>query len=514
MKMPAKMIKQLVSFAVVCVTCSAHAQTPASVSYTPTWQARHHLQWLADEAGLPLPVSHWPLPAAAVQQALDQWVLPPDADADVAEESRRFVRQELASWLTGGRVSLHVRSAVEGLPGYGERYTPGSSVMWSSAEGRWAEGDVSVAGRWGASLEANAHTMPAHLAGAPTEAAYQWRAQGSEAVLAWGDWQAQVFSRQNWWGPGWQSSMVNGHNSPAWTGAGLQRGTVKPFDSVWLSWMGPWNLEVFVAQAQDPIVVKPQASGFLFSGMRLTMKPKPWLELGLSRGLQVGGAGRPTGVRNFVKAFLGQEVNQYPGDPPDTSGQIAGYDLRLVCPKAWGHCAGYMQAMGEDSGRRAIPLPKKYMSLWGVEKTLGNGRYRVFAEWMNANAFSLPWEKGGSFPGYLNGVYTQGYTQGGRWAGPATGAGARVLTLGWMDAQEQRQLKLHSGDVATSIGAYSPSLNAPHGRMWGVSASQTVSWKSWSITPELSYTRLAQGTDQGANRRSNLRAGVLLSIPL
>ena len=48
--MPAKMIKQFVTFAVVCVTCSAHAQTPASVSYSPTWQARHHMQWLADEA--------------------------------------------------------------------------------------------------------------------------------------------------------------------------------------------------------------------------------------------------------------------------------------------------------------------------------------------------------------------------------------------------------------------------------------------------------------------------------
>ena len=53
----------------------AVAQTPASVSYTPTWQARHHLQWLSDHAGLPLPVSQWPLPAAAVQQALDELMM-------------------------------------------------------------------------------------------------------------------------------------------------------------------------------------------------------------------------------------------------------------------------------------------------------------------------------------------------------------------------------------------------------------------------------------------------------
>jgi hypothetical protein len=506
------MIKTLLSFYLVFVACSAHAQTPASVSYTPTWQARHHLQLLADEAGLPLTVSHWPLPAAAVQQALDQLALP--ANAHAAQASRRFVLKELEALRSRGRMALHVRAAAEGLPGFGERYTPGSSVQLSSAEGRWDQGEVSLAGRFGVSLEANANSMPAHLAGAPSEAAYQLRPQGTEAVLAWGGWNVQVFSRQNWWGPGWQSSLVNGHNSPPWTGAGLQRGTVQASDSVWLSWMGPWNLEVFVAQAQDPIVATNQASGFLFSGMRLTMKPKPWLEVGLSRGLQAGGAGRPNGLRNFAKAFLGQQVNQYPGDPPDTSGQIAGIDLRAACPAAWGSCAAYTQAMGEDAAGRPIPLPIKFMTLWGAEKTFDNGRYRVFAEWMNSNAFSLPWDTGPSFPGYLNGFYTQGYTQGARWAGPAQGAGARVLTLGWMDAQQQRQLKLHTGDVATSIGAYSPTLNAPHGRLWGLSASQTLHWQGLSLTPELSYTRLAEGTDQGANHRVNLRAGLLLAMPL
>jgi hypothetical protein len=505
------MIKTLLSFYLVFVACSAHAQTPASVSYTPTWQARHHLQLLADEAGLPLTVSHWPLPAAAVQQALDQLALP--ADADAAQASRRFVLKELESLRSRGRMALHVRAAAEGLPGFGERYTPGSSAQLSSAEGRWDQGEVSLAGRLGVSLEANANSMPAHLAGAPSEAAYQWRPQGTEAVLAWGGWNVQVFSRQNWWGPGWQSSLVNGHNSPPWTGAGLQRGTVQASESAWLSWMGPWNLEVFVAQAQDPIVVANQASGFLFSGMRLTMKPKPWLEVGLSRGLQTGGAGRPGGASNFAKAFWGQEVNQNPGDPADSSGQIAGYDVRVSCPASWGQCAAYTQWMGEDAAGR-LPLPFKFMSLWGAEKTFAQGRYRVFAEWADANAYSLPWDSKPGFPGFVNGVYRQGYTQGGRWVGPAQGSGSRVLTLGWMDAEQQRLLKLHAGTVLSSLGAYNPNVSAPHGRLWGLSASQTLHWKGMSLTPELSYTRLAEGTDQGANHRVNLRAGLLLAMPL
>ena len=44
--------------------------TGASVPYTPSWSARHQLQLLSDLVDLQLPTSHWPLPAAAVEQAL------------------------------------------------------------------------------------------------------------------------------------------------------------------------------------------------------------------------------------------------------------------------------------------------------------------------------------------------------------------------------------------------------------------------------------------------------------
>ena len=114
--------------------------------------------------------------------------------------------------------------------------------------------------------------------------------------------------------------------------------------------MGPWNLDVFVAKAQDPLLFDNQPQGFWFSGVRLTIQPKPWLEIGLSRGLQTGGQGRPNGAGNFVKAFLGQEVNKNPEDTfTDSSAQIAGYDVRISCPRSvsgfMGVCAAYTQWM-------------------------------------------------------------------------------------------------------------------------------------------------------------------------
>jgi hypothetical protein len=154
------------------------------------------------------------------------------------------------------------------------------------------------------------------------------------------------------------------------------------------------------------------------------------------------------------------------------------------------------------------------MSLWGVEQTYGEGRYRVFAEHANTNAYSLPWDDKPQFAGYVNGVYKQGYTNGGRWVGASQGSGASVTALGWMDAGNMRMAKLQFGRIPTSMGAYTPAVSAPHGRMWGLSAQQTVLWKGMSLTPEFAYTNFAQGVDSSGSQRKNLRAGVVVAVGL
>jgi hypothetical protein len=307
---------------------------------------------------------------------------------------------------------------------------------------------------------------------------HRWSLDGSAAVLNVSGWQLQAFSHRHWWGPGWQSSLINGHNQPGWTGMGIQRDETKPSQNALTSWLGPWNLDVFVAKAQDPLVVENQPQGFLFSGIRLTVKPKPWLEIGLSRGLQTGGKGRPGGAGNFVQAFWGQEVNK-----------------------------AYTQWIGEDAAGK-VPLPFKFMSLWGVESSYGQGRYRVFAEWSDTNAYSLPWDTKPTFPGYLNGVYVQGYTQGTRWVGSAQGGGSRVFSMGWMDAAKQRLIKLHMGQIHTALGAYNPSVKAPNGQFKGLSASQTIVWKNFSVMPELAVIRFAQGHNDLDSKRQHVRLGL------
>ncbi|MFN5511296.1 MAG: capsule assembly Wzi family protein, partial [Burkholderiales bacterium] len=282
-----------------------------SVPWTPSWEARHHLQRLVDGDVIRLTTTHWPLPAAAVERALA--AARPTTDASLAR-SLSVVKDELTRARTQGRIEVQARNAAEGLTAFGESYTPGSSLSVRSAASQAGP----FAWRLGARLEQNANSLQTQFSGLGTEGRWQARLEDSALVLGlsepWtggnsgGAWNAQVFSQRFWWGPGWQQSLVLGHNAPALNGIGLQRGSAEASSSRWLSWMGPWNLDVFVARAQDPIVVAKQPDGFLYSGMRLTMQPWPWLEIGLSRGFQAGGTGRPSGVRNFVKAFFGQEV--------------------------------------------------------------------------------------------------------------------------------------------------------------------------------------------------------------
>ncbi|OYU11115.1 MAG: hypothetical protein CFE38_14145 [Comamonadaceae bacterium PBBC1] len=495
------------------------AQTQASVPYSPSWQVRHHLQWLSDHAGLQLTTSHWPLPMAAVEQAMSHLSRSqPDQIAQQVAWSRSEVLRELNDRQEAWRLRAQVRSRSDALNGFDDNYTPGSSVQVESEAWRFGSPTQKLTGalRLGGRAEVSPNSLQTQFSGHGAEGLVQFRPDGSAAVLGFDGWNVQAFSQRYWWGPGWQSSLINGHNNPSWTGVGLQRGIGSESESAWLSWMGPWNLDVFFAKAQDPQVVTQQPSGFLFSGMRLTMKPKPWLELGFSRGVQTAGAGRPSGAANLVKAILGQQLNKRVQDTfVDSSSQIAGYDARLTCPESWGgwlgSCAAYTQWMGEDAVGK-VPLPYKFMSMWGFESTLREGRHRVFVEWTNTNDYSLPWDTKQSYPGYLNSVYLQGYTQGARWVGSAQGSGSKVMTLGWMDAENLRVFKLHTGQIQTSLGAYDPRVTAPHGRLFSMSAAQTLDFKSMNLTPEVAYTRLSQGIDQGANLRKDLRISVMMDV--
>ena len=491
---------------------AASADAEPSVPYMPTWQARHHLERLADEAGLQITTTHWPLPAAAVQDALDD--LPGDLPPALAE-AKAFVNAELGRLRQHGRADVQLRNRAEAPVGFGENYTPGSSIGLSSAAGRFGPDGMPLAARIGVRVEQNPDSLQTNFSGGlGKDSRTQAKLDDTALVAQVSGFNVQAFAHQNWWGPGWQSSLINSNNIPPWMGIGIQRSAVKPSESKWLSWMGAWSFEGFVAQAQEPTVVANQPNTY-FMGSRLTLKPWPWAEIGFTRDEQMNGS-----AHDMLSTTLG--VGNTQGAQQDVYGAsngVAGYDVRLSCPKGV-HCSTYFQWMGEDASGQSH-LPNQFMTLGGADWWSDSGRHRVFTEFMQTYTHSLPWNDYhyvGS--GYRNGSFPEGFTNGGRWIGSSFGGDARILTVGWLDAQARRTLKVYSGETSTALGSYDPNTNAtgnligPHGRLTGFSAQQSFQWNAWAITPELSYTHLAEGISIGFNKTTNLRGGVALSRPL
>ena len=145
----------------------------------------------------------------------------------------------------------------------------------------------------------------------------------------------------------------------------------------------------------------------------------------------------------------------------------------------------------------------------------------MFAEFMQSYIETLPWNMT-SLAGvaYRNNSYPQGFTNGGRWIGSSFGGDARSLTLGWLDAEASRLLKIYTGETSTALGSYNPNTNAtgnligPHGRLAGFSVQQSFGFNAWTISPELAYTHLVQGQTIGVNKTNDIRAGVTIERPL
>jgi hypothetical protein len=230
-----------------------------------------------------------------------------------------------------------------------------------------------------------------------------FRADGSEIGLRLGNFTYAVSVTDRWWGPGWDGSLILSNNArpiPAFT---IRRDVLKPFETKWLSWLGPWDLRAMWGEMESDRVV-PNAN---FFGMRFNFRPHPSLEIGLSRSAQLCGEGRPCGFDVFWDMFWGKDNVGDAGTTPENEpgNQIAGFDARWSNTWLGTPMAFYAQIMGEDE---AGGFPSRYMGMGGVELT----------HWSNRNC------------AYNNSIYQTGYRYRGRVIGHGAEGGALIGTLG------------------------------------------------------------------------------------
>ena len=369
-------------------------------------RVRHDVQLLVDEGVIDLPMSTWPIAAADLAAALPS---PQPSPAKAGEGAGPSPQPSPASAGEGAGPSPQPSPAKagEGARRAGEgSLTPAQAAAVArlrrlldkgretAFEVRGAarpttlrtfedtpreEGELAgwVAGtfgdRWGGRLEITAAADP--------QDDEEFRLDGSYLSGQFGNWIVTAGALDRWWGSGWEGSLILSNNARPVPALSLDRAVSKPFESKWLSWIGPWRLSTFMGYMDGD---RGDYDHPLLFGMRVSARPLDGLEISLERTAQWCGEGRSCDWSDFWNLWTGNDNAGENVDPDDEPGnQLAGWDIRWASPIGNAPYALYFQHTGESIDNN-FPRPYRSLELAGAEIWGGSpagASWRVAAEW-------------------------------------------------------------------------------------------------------------------------------------
>ena len=393
--------------------------SPALVFAAPQAQPgdvglRHDIQVLADYGAISGPVTTWPIAWDAVLMDLERIkaedVLLPNA---VIPTFERILAR--AQWETGSRQHVvvgHVSAAEKPTQIRGFSNTPRE------------RGEIGAGYSWFGdrlSIDLNVAYVDQPVDGEEV------RADGSQIGVNLGNWTVAASTMDRWWGPGWDGSIILSNNARPIPSLTIGRNRTQAFESKWLSWIGPWDMNVIFGQLEEERVV-PNAR---FFGMRINFRPLKSLEIGISRTAQWCGDGRPCGFDTFADLFLGKDNIGDAGTTFDNEpgNQMAGVDARWTNLWFGTPVSLYGQMIGEDE---AGGFPSRYLGQFGIEGsgiTSGQTSYRWFAE-VAGTSCDIVKSTVLYNCGYRQAIYRSGYTYRGRIIGHGFDNDALVYSVG------------------------------------------------------------------------------------
>ena len=408
------MKKTIKNLLITLTILTSSAAIPAPLAAPGDMGLRHDIQVLADYGAITGPVTTWPLSWDALLADLertrsDDVVLPnavlPTFDRILARARREARRGQPA--FTG-----HLSAAEEPAQIRGFANTPRE------------QGEIGAGFSWFSkhlSIDLNASLVDQPVDGEDV------RGDGSQMGVDLGNWSIAVSTMDRWWGPGWDGSLILSNNARPIPAITIGRNRTTAFESKWLSWIGPWDMNVMFGQLEEDRFV-PDAQ---FFGMRINFRPLKSLEFGISRTAQWCGDGRPCGFDTFTDLFLGKDNVGDAGITPENEpgNQTAGFDARWTNFWFGTPVSLYGQMIGEDE---AGGFPSRYLAQFGIE---GSGisrdqySYRWFAE-VAGTSCDIVKSTVLYGCGYRHGIYQSGYTYRGRIIGHGLDNDALVYSAG------------------------------------------------------------------------------------
>jgi hypothetical protein len=199
-----------------------------------------------------------------------------------------------------------------------------------------------------------------------------------------------------------------------------------------LRWLGPWRFSGYLGIMEND---RPDVDRPAFMGMRLSFKPAPIFEFGMSRTAQFCGKGRRCDLKTFGRMLIGDDnrgLRGLPDDPEAEPGnQMAGFDVRIVSPFKALPIAIYGQEIGEDNSSTGIP--ERYLALFGGETWffLNSGSVlRAHVEYANTKVkwYNSEIEYDAA---YSQGIFFAGYRYRGRSVGHTSDADSETKSIGF-----------------------------------------------------------------------------------
>jgi len=203
-----------------------------------------------------------------------------------------------------------------------------------------------------------------------------------------GNWSLYAGAFDRWWGPGRESTLILSNNARPMPSVGLRRIEPKAFETKWLSWMGPWQWDMFVAKMEEERHI-PNA---LIAGMRLSFEPIKNFEVGLTRTMQLCGEGRPCGFNTWTNALIAVGDLDNTGTSSEPGNQLASIDFSYTMGLgSKNNIKFYVEGTAEDE---YILVPFQFSRLIGITAFGAYGEsgasWRLTAEYTDT-ADTLVW---------------------------------------------------------------------------------------------------------------------------
>ena len=374
---------------------------------------RHEIRYLSDEGGLDGLQNTWPLNLGGLD------AIRADSDVEISSTlfDDRLSKESNSGW---SPVFTTIGVADDRVTARGFGPEPRSSFA-TNASISWMND------RFAAKLSLNAfYGMEKDWKGRVDEG---FALDGSYIATRLGNWSASLGQQERWWGPGWDGSLILSTNARPIPAISIDRMVPEPFETKWLSWIGPWSFHSFVGRMEKERTV---SNPYLW-GMRGEVKPTilGGLEVGFFRIIQLGGEGRPEGFSTWVDAFLSQDNyganTGNNGRSNEPGNQLAGIDLRWQVFGA--PIAFYGQVVGEDEDNF---FPNCLMFQYGIEgwKNLGSSTIRVFAEYADLTSYWWTDDPRTRNISYGHHIYSDGFRYRGRPIGHWADQDSQILSIG------------------------------------------------------------------------------------